>query len=817
MYMGRGEQLHFARLAIWEFMAKHGGQQPKLHDVADADECVAIAKEILKKYTAIEGAVTVEAIDEAVIKSVAMYHRAELPGFTTFIGGVLAQEVVKKFGKFTPLYQWLQFDMFELLSKEVPADSKPIGSRYDHQIAIFGKKFQDLLGKQRWFMVGCGALGCEYLKAFALMGLGASPEGTIYVTDMDRIEVSNLSRQFLFRKDNVGQQKSVCAANAARVFNSEMNIKCFETKVAPETESTFDDNFWNKLHGVCNALDNVIARRYVDSRCVFFEKPLMESGTEGTKANSEIVLPHQTMSYGEGKDTTQGGGIPMCTLRNFPHLIDHCIEWARAQFTDLFDVPAKDGAALLSGDSADAALAEFAKGLAKEGNHFSKMAKITSSIEALHGCEKPTMEMCIEKALKQFYKDHTQRIVDLTKSFPEDAVAKDADTGESHPFWSGTKRFPQIAHFETKNDSHKQYIYAVANLFAYIYNVPQERSIEKFSTVLENVAGGKKYETLVEKWKAELPAAKVVLTEGAAAEATEKRERPDSSVPSAKKQRKEEKSSSEDSDSDSAEEDPDKEKKEFAAAEEKLRNLVVSLRKAGAKAPNPADFEKDDDTNFHIDFITRCSNMRAWNYHINEASRHQCKMIAGKIIPAIATTTALITGLVSLEMYKVIMGFPKAKICSSNINLAFDLFELFEPPNPNKAEKTYDPVEMADVVPVPEGFTVWDKVVINKGDMTVAEFIKMFPEWHHGVEVKMLMKSGASSGDSQSLFLYSDFAPTKTMKEAVEKYKKMKMSAAYEDLYQVSLKGKSYILLEGSFEREDCPVKIPPIKFMLPM
>ena len=30
----------------------------------------------------------------------------------------------------------------------------------------------------------------------------------------------------------------------------------------------------------------------------------------------------------------------MCTLRNFPHLIDHCIEWARAKFTDLFVSPA---------------------------------------------------------------------------------------------------------------------------------------------------------------------------------------------------------------------------------------------------------------------------------------------------------------------------------------------------------------------------------------------------------------------------------------------------------------------------------------------
>jgi ubiquitin-activating enzyme E1 len=43
-------------------------------------------------------------------------------------------------------------------------------------------------------MVGCGALGCEFLKNFALNGVCCGPEGQLLVTDADKIELSNLTR-----------------------------------------------------------------------------------------------------------------------------------------------------------------------------------------------------------------------------------------------------------------------------------------------------------------------------------------------------------------------------------------------------------------------------------------------------------------------------------------------------------------------------------------------------------------------------------------------------------------------------------------------
>lgn len=47
--------------------------------------------------------------------------------------------------------------------------------------------------------MGAGAIGCELLKNFAMIGLGCGEGGEVVVTDMDTIEKSNLNRQFLFR------------------------------------------------------------------------------------------------------------------------------------------------------------------------------------------------------------------------------------------------------------------------------------------------------------------------------------------------------------------------------------------------------------------------------------------------------------------------------------------------------------------------------------------------------------------------------------------------------------------------------------------
>lgn len=97
------------------------------------------------------------------------------------------------------------------------------------------------------------------------------------------------------------------------------------------------------------------------------------------------------------------------------------------------------------------------------------------------------------------------------------------------------------------------------------------------------------------------------------------------------------------------------------------------------RAPTPIEFEKDDPTNWHIEFMGGVSNLRARNYKIEEVDNFKVKLIAGKIIPAIATTTAMVVGAVGIEIIKFLLNKPAEIYKNVTINLALPLWVFNDP------------------------------------------------------------------------------------------------------------------------------------------
>ncbi|KAA6409194.1 MAG: poly(A)+ RNA transport [Lasallia pustulata] len=684
----RPQQLHVGFQALHAFAENHEGDLPRPHNDEDASEVLKYAQSL-----AGEGEDKVE-LDDKLIRELSYQARGDLNPMAAFFGGLAAQEVLKSVsGKFNPIVQWLYFDSLESLptsTKRSEELCRPLNSRYDGQIAVFGKEFQEKIANINEFLVGAGAIGCEMLKNWAMIGLATGPRGKISVADMDSIEKSNLNRQFLFRPKDVGKMKSDCAAEAVQAMNTDLKgkIVVLKDRVGQDTEHIFNEQFWEELDGVTNALDNVDARTYVDRRCVFFRKPLLESGTLGTKGNTQVILPSLTESYSSSQDPPEQS-FPMCTLRSFPNKIEHTIAWARELFQSYFVGPPETVNLYLTQPN------YIEQTLKQSGNEKQTLENLRDFLVT----EKPSnFDDCIEWARQQFEKQYNNAIQQLLYNFP-----KDSSTASGAPFWSGPKRAPDPLRFNADNPTHLGFVIAAANLHAFNYGIK---------------SGGVKedhYRKVINS---------MIIPEF-------------SPNPTVKIQ------------ADDNEPDPNANRAAFNDNAE-LEEIVSTLpppKSLGDLRLQPVEFEKDDDSNHHIDFITAASNLRAENYAIAQADRHKTKFIAGKIIPAIATTTALVTGLVIMELYKIIDGKTDLEQYKNGfVNIALPFFGFSEPiASPKGKYLSKDGEVTID--------KLWDRFEVD--DILLRDFLHDFKE--KGLDITMV-----SSGVS---LLYASFYPPSKLKD----------------------------------------------------
>uniref|UniRef100_UPI0037E71DDB ubiquitin-like modifier-activating enzyme 1 n=1 Tax=Semicossyphus pulcher TaxID=241346 RepID=UPI0037E71DDB len=710
--IGRHDTLHLAFQALHSFFKKEQ-RLPRPRSESDADALLATVREL-------NTAAQLEQLDEAAVRKLSYTAQGDLAPVNAFIGGLAAQEVIKACSrKFKPLQQFLYFDALECLPEEedqlAESSFSAKGSRYDGQIAVFGSEFQEKLERQKYFLVGAGAIGCELLKNFALIGLGAGEEGQVTVTDMDFIERSNLNRQFLFRSQDIGKPKSEVAAKAVREMNPQMKIAAHQNRLDKESEGVYDYNFFVGLDGVAAALDNVEARVYLDGRCVQHRKPLLEGGTEGTLGHTLVVVPHLTPPY--GPDESKSDTIPLCTLKNFPHRIEHTLQWARDQFEGLFKQTPENVNLFLS----EAGFVERTLGHG-DAEALEVLGGVWSSLEDMTaGGQRPTcFEDCVSWARCKWETLFNNDIRQLLHCFPCDQM-----TASGLPFWSGSKRCPHPLTFDPDNTTHMEYVVAAANLYGQIQGIKGTTDSASIRKILDNVS----VPSFTPK-----SSVKIHLTD--------------------KELEEERKKDSDDADK--------------ARLEELTGKLASLAPRCSAMQMFPMDFEKDDDSNFHIDYIVAASNLRAETYDIPAADRHESKRIAGRIIPAIATTTAAVAGLMCLELYKLVQGHQKIdSYRSAYFTLAVQYFVISKPsraPHFEIAEKKY---------------TLWDDILVEgrrsgQQEMTLGDLLQ-YVEEKNGLTVKSLFYENAYlfCGQEERLQLSVSDLVRKITKTEIPPHKKM--------------------------------------------
>jgi ubiquitin-activating enzyme E1 len=414
--------------------------------------------------------------------------------------------------------------------------------------------------------------------------------------------------------------------------------------------------------------------------------------------------------------------------------------------------------------------AKWLAALGEEPNLSARRSKAAAVLEALSAARGADWPWCVAAARRLAHEHFYSAIRQLLHNFPQGYC--DPKTGV--PFWSPPKRTPTACEFDAAaQPEHAAFVAHAAALFA-----------ANFGVALP--AG---------EAAALAPAALAPLL--AAAEAALPPWEPKGGVRIKA------------SDADATVEGADDDGEAVAA-------LTAQLRAAAADAPAlaalrlvPAEFEKDDDANHHIAFITAASNLRAANYRIPQTSFFQVKLIAGKIIPAVATTTAAVTGLVGLELLKAVRGAGAAAARNAFMNLAINVYARSEPAPPTKTlSVANDPISMGPVRALPEGFTRWDRVKIaGEPRMTPARLAAWLGERHGGLRMAMITYGRSILYNPMLYRGHVAARGDKPLRDIVEEV----IAAAGGK----PLGDKGYILLDVSCEDDEGDVVIPPVQLML--
>ena len=400
--------------------------------------------------------------NKIIIKNLIKFSRAQHPSLCSFLGGFVAQEAIKYTGLYSPLNQWFWIDIYDETIINLPDTNRTLlNSRYDDLIAIYGQNFVEKLHNCNMFLIGAGAVGCEYLKILALMGVATNKNCKVVVTDNDCIENSNLNRQFLFKKEHVGKSKSLIACEQVQKINPEFNCENLQIEVREENEDYFNENFYKNQDFVLIAVDNVKARNYISNQCTLHRIKLIECGTLGENASSQLIIPFVSEEYkGKERNNTR---IGMCTIRNLPSLIEHCIEWSMDKFAEYFEKYIK-----------------FFKNFLENPDEFFNNNNGTDAYERLLFIEEylkiykeKGFDKCLILGKKLFYLNYNKIIGDILSLNPPDKLCKDGSK-----FWKGSNRLPHIIEYNSEDDFHYYYIEYFAYLLADSLNIPINKDIK---------------------------------------------------------------------------------------------------------------------------------------------------------------------------------------------------------------------------------------------------------------------------------------------------------------------------------------------------
>nr|CDS28109.1 ubiquitin modifier activating enzyme 6 [Hymenolepis microstoma] len=743
-------------------------------------------------------------IDAQLLSKICVTAQGQVPPLCSFFGGLAAQEVIKAVTcRFTPLNQWLYLGVDCLVPKKVHKSSLLLSarSRYWPLVACIGSDNMEKLSMASALMVGCGAIGCELLKNLALIGFAgddfhrsalysnssnsvpngdaltfatlssssSDSEDSLGVADVNNFTPEDTGQLF-FRDTHhlalelmrLGQDEDIFALNQGDVllgprleadFNetdllrlpfmlrSNLNVGTSDSFTSVQVEPTaFDTNGNASIHRPCITItdNDHIEKSNLNRQFLFCPEHV---GMSKSQVAAESILKFNP------------------AMKVVPLTHKFCADTSETLFTDKYIQVAASGVEMSSPPVVLAALdnvearqyldqrcvvnrlAMFDSGTqGTKGHTQAILPGITESYsnqsdpgsdgaDAIPYCTLKSFPAkpvdCVEWAREKFFSQFTlkpqnlsflfadfnnssnclqsalQSALNLLHRFPPDFTTDRGDL-----FWQLPRRKPTPQTFDIKNSLHVEFVWSFTRLLCLQSGMPPpSRTLGEFewftlNSVLKHFTS-----------KPYIPSNKEVIID-----------------PTLQK--------------------PNKAANEGCSTLD--NNLQDALHKAIETLSKLADdllvcqpivFDKDNEEEGHVDFISAAANLRAVMYGLPVTDRYEVKRIAGRIIPAIATTTATVAGLVSLEVIKYICfsggdDNSVSKECLANearnnfINLSLPSVLSVRP-------------GLCDATKLPNGeaFTIWDRwdYKLPSRSTTMQDFISDL-KVKHRLDVSLITK-----------------------------------------------------------------------------
>ena len=576
--------MHIAFIVIHEYYKMN----KKLPDICDFNDLLEIYKNMNESNKVYQFPQNIE-LNGNYFSNILKYAKYEIPPICGYGGGIISQEIFKHTGVYKPINQWFRYSFYEMIDSSIENKHLYNTLKYKSQEIIFGKDVQKNLENLNLFIVGAGAIGCELLKYFALMGISTNSGALLSITDHDMIEKSNLNRQFLFREKDIieNKYKSQCAVNSIQKINPKINCKYYLESVSEETKNLFNQEFFKKQNAVIMAVDNFEARNYIASQCEKYNIPYFNCGTENLYANVGVYIPGITKPT--KFPTIKKNNIPPCTLKFFPSNILHCVSWSMNHFNKYFNENIKY--VKYMHDNLDLFYEKLNQKNLESRIIFKKIKKYFKLLKISY---EKNFEKCIKFTVNKFTKLFVHNILNTLQNYPPNKINK--ITGKN--FWIGYKRLPHILKFDINDENCFEYIKNFSCLLAKcldinISNIQIDETIKNHcQNLLLKDYIPKKYEDKVfyDK-KIEEIKTKIVSY----------------------------------------------------LSSEKKKNIKINY--------NVINYEKDSNDIKQLDFIYNSSILRAENFNIEKESKLKIKIMADEIMPSIITSTSCIAALLAIQLY----------------------------------------------------------------------------------------------------------------------------------------------------------------------